>query len=72
MGTLRIATAGAFPSRPLTGLLRIDIVCPPLSMPNRADDLARLPVLDAEGRSVELGSLWRDRPAVLVFIRHFG
>ncbi|MGH0032929.1 MAG: hypothetical protein ACQGVC_24315 [Myxococcota bacterium] len=25
-----------------------------------------------DGRDVELGSLWRDRPVVLVFIRHFG
>jgi len=41
-------------------------------MLTRADDLARMPVLDGDGRSVELGTLWRDRPAVLVFIRHFG
>ncbi len=41
-------------------------------MLQRADDLAKLPVLDADGRTVELGSLWRDRTAVLVFLRHFG
>ena len=41
-------------------------------MLTRADDLARMTVLDADGQAVELGTLWRDRPAVLVFIRHFG
>lgn len=24
------------------------------------------------GREVRLGELWRDRPAVLIFLRHFG
>ena len=38
----------------------------------RADELARLTVLDEQGGPVVLGSLWRDRPAVLVFVRHFG
>jgi hypothetical protein len=38
----------------------------------RADVLAKLPVLDADGKSIELGTLWRDRTAVLVFVRHFG
>jgi len=41
-------------------------------MLNRADDLAKLTVLDERGQTVELGTLWRERPAVLVFIRHFG
>ena len=41
-------------------------------MPTRADDLAKLTVLDAGGTPHELGTLWRDRTAVLVFIRHFG
>ena len=41
-------------------------------MLDRADDLATMTVLDAEGQAVELGTFWRDRPAVLVFIRHFG
>ena len=41
-------------------------------MLDRADDLATLTVLDEQGATVELGSLWRDRAAVLVFIRHFG
>ena len=35
-------------------------------------DLAALAVLDMEGQAVPLGLLWADRPAVLVFLRHFG
>ena len=35
-------------------------------------ELATLTVLDAKGRSVALGSLWADKTAVLVFVRHFG
>jgi hypothetical protein len=34
--------------------------------------LADLTVKDTEGRDVLLGDLWRDRPAVLVFLRHYG
>jgi hypothetical protein len=41
-------------------------------MLSRADDLAPMTVLDDQRRSVELGTLWRDRTAVLVFVRHFG
>ena len=41
-------------------------------MLNRADDLAKLTVLDEQGKPVELGTFWRDRTAVLVFTRHFG
>jgi hypothetical protein len=41
-------------------------------MLERADDLAKLTVLDADGRTIELGSLWREGTAVLVFLRHFG
>lgn len=29
-------------------------------------------VLDLDGNSVPLASLWADRPVVLAFIRHFG
>lgn len=39
---------------------------------DRADDLAKLTVLDDQRATVELGTLWRDQPAVLVFVRHFG
>jgi hypothetical protein len=38
-------------------------------------DVARLaatPVLDLAGAPVPLGTLWRERPVVLVFLRHFG
>ncbi len=38
-------------------------------MPNA---LEALNVMDPEGASVRLGSLWADRTAVLVFVRHFG
>jgi hypothetical protein len=44
-------------------------------MLTRADDLAKMTVLDEQGKSVELGTLWKDRDgktAVLVFLRHFG
>jgi hypothetical protein len=41
-------------------------------MLHRADDLAKMTVLDEHGATIELGSLWRDRTAVLVFVRHFG
>jgi hypothetical protein len=34
--------------------------------------LAEVVTKDAEGRSVRLGSLWTERPAALVFVRHFG
>ena len=38
----------------------------------RHDDLATMTVLDAAGKTIELGTLWREKPAVLVFVRHFG
>ena len=41
-------------------------------MLTRADDLAKLTVLDEHGQTVELGTLWKDKTAVLVFLRHFG
>jgi peroxiredoxin len=40
--------------------------------PTRADALAAIALPDQEGRSVLLGDLWRDRPAVLVWLRQFG
>jgi hypothetical protein len=39
---------------------------------SRADDLAKMTVLDDKRNAVVLGTLWRDKPAVLVFVRHFG
>ena len=41
-------------------------------MQTRADDLAKLTVLDDAGTRIELGTLWRDKPTVLAFLRHFG
>lgn len=41
-------------------------------MLTRADDLAKMTVLDEHGGTVELGTLWREKTAVLVFVRHFG
>jgi hypothetical protein len=34
--------------------------------------LAAVEVKDIENRPVRLGTLWADRPAVLVWVRHFG
>jgi hypothetical protein len=36
------------------------------------DALGPLTVLDERGTAVEVQTLWRDRPAVLVWLRHFG
>jgi prostamide/prostaglandin F2alpha synthase len=40
--------------------------------PARADGLADIKLPDHEGKEVRLGDLWRDRPAVLVWLRHYG
>lgn len=29
-------------------------------------------VVDTDGNSIPLGRLWRDRPALLLWVRHFG
>jgi len=34
--------------------------------------LADVTLKDAGDHPVRLGSLWQDRPAALVFVRHFG
>jgi hypothetical protein len=34
--------------------------------------LAGLTLPDADGRTVRLGSLWSDTPAVVIFLRHYG
>ncbi len=34
--------------------------------------LAACEVTDEKGATVRLGSLWAERPIVLVFVRHFG
>ena len=40
--------------------------------PRRADELAAIVLPDIDGHEVTLGDLWRDGPAVLVFLRHYG
>jgi hypothetical protein len=40
--------------------------------PARADELGEVVVRDLDGADVRLGELWRDRPAALVFLRHYG
>lgn len=37
-----------------------------------ARKLANIELSDWRGKQTRLGSLWERRPAVLVFIRHFG
>ncbi len=36
------------------------------------DSLADTTVLDLQGKAVPLGATFADRPAVLLFLRHFG
>ena len=40
--------------------------------PERADSLADVVLQDADGVDVRLGELWARRPAVVVFLRHYG
>jgi len=40
--------------------------------PEDASGLADLVVKDLDGNDVRLGSLWEDKPAVLVWLRHYG
>lgn len=40
--------------------------------PKRADALASIVLPDQDGNDVRLGDLWSDRPAVLVWLRHYG
>jgi hypothetical protein len=40
--------------------------------PTSAEALADIVVPDQNGHQVRLGDLWRDRPAVLVWLRHYG
>lgn len=40
--------------------------------PERADALAEIVLKDHEGDDVRLGDLWSDRPAALVWLRHYG
>lgn len=39
---------------------------------NEIKALGEVTALDLEGRVQRLGAFWHERPAVLVFVRHFG
>jgi hypothetical protein len=38
----------------------------------RVEELGAMVLRDADNSEVRLEDLWRDRPAVLVWIRHYG
>lgn len=40
--------------------------------PQTADDLSDVVLQDANEEDVRLGELWAKRPAVVVFLRHYG
>ena len=40
--------------------------------PERADALADIVLRDHDDAEVRLGDLWRERPAALVWMRHYG
>ena len=41
-------------------------------MPEGVEAAKGLEVLGTDGQAIEISTLWRDRPAVLAFVRHFG
>ena len=41
-------------------------------MPASTDALAKLVLPDHDGNDVVLRSLWQDRPAALIWLRHYG
>ena len=40
--------------------------------PERADELAEMVLQDHAGEEHRLGDYWREGPAALVFLRHYG
>ena len=40
--------------------------------PGDARDLAEMTVRDLDSNEIRLGDQWADRPAVLVWLRHYG
>jgi hypothetical protein len=40
--------------------------------PERTDGLAEIVLPDHDGNEVRLGDLWAQRPAALVWLRHYG
>ena len=43
-----------------------------MTMETVPPELAACELSDEKGGKVRLGDLWRDRPVVLAFVRHFG
>jgi hypothetical protein len=43
-----------------------------INPPSRADALADISLPGQDGELVRLGELWRERPVVLVWLRHYG
>jgi hypothetical protein len=41
-------------------------------MEKASPGLGNVEVLDVEGNPHRLGDLWKERPALLLFVRHFG
>jgi len=42
------------------------------SPPSRADGLAEIVLPDHDAHDVRLGDLWSERPAAVVWLRHYG
>lgn len=40
--------------------------------PQSADTLADITLPDQDGNEVRLGDLWAERPAALIWLRHYG
>ena len=40
--------------------------------PESTKSLENMRLLDVDGESVRLGTLWEDGPAVLIWLRHYG
>jgi hypothetical protein len=57
---------------PLRSWLRASSGRQRIQAPDRADDLGHVTLVDLEGNDVRLGDVWRERPAVLVWLRHYG
>ena len=55
-----------------TGILRTAKSRQHTAPPARADALADIVLPDSEGDDVRLGDLWSERPAALVWLRHYG
>jgi len=38
----------------------------------QVEALGALQLADADGQTVRLGELWKERPAVIIWLRHYG